>query len=316
MAAVASLKLYMISITTLTASSTTELIFCAFTYHFTGKERDSESGLDYFGARYYGSNMGRFMSPDWSSNPISIPFARIDNPQTLNLYGYVGNNPLRYFDPYGHESSVVCTPCSAIVNFFKRLFSGGGGSGGSGSAPSPAPAPPADPHFMVTSRIHYAPDYYSLSGQAGYAGATLSWIPKTNHFIFLPQVSSEGLSLMGTAGWSLSRRPESYGGENAENYLTGKSLGGCAGYFIAGCGGYSPGGGGFAGEIGGGFGVKGGSGAFGYAFDLNNSWDSVVGGMWDAMPVEDPMAAMPSNGAVGIGSGLIYNPCMDAMDCH
>jgi hypothetical protein len=62
---------------------------------------------------------------------------------------------------------------------------------------------------------------------------------------------------MGTAGWSLSRRPESYEGENAENYLTGKSLGGCAGYFIAVCGGYSPGGGGFAGEIGGGFGVKG-----------------------------------------------------------
>jgi RHS repeat-associated protein len=33
-------------------------------YKFTGKERDSESGLDYFGARYYGSNMGRWMSPD------------------------------------------------------------------------------------------------------------------------------------------------------------------------------------------------------------------------------------------------------------
>ena len=34
--------------------------------HFTGKERDSESGNDYFGARYYASTMGRFMSPDWS----------------------------------------------------------------------------------------------------------------------------------------------------------------------------------------------------------------------------------------------------------
>jgi len=32
--------------------------------HFTGKERDSESGNDYFGARYYSSAMGRFMSPD------------------------------------------------------------------------------------------------------------------------------------------------------------------------------------------------------------------------------------------------------------
>jgi RHS repeat-associated protein len=35
-------------------------------YKFTGKERDTETGLDNFGARYYGSNMGRFMTPDWS----------------------------------------------------------------------------------------------------------------------------------------------------------------------------------------------------------------------------------------------------------
>ncbi|MHB8889968.1 MAG: RHS repeat-associated core domain-containing protein [Acidobacteriaceae bacterium] len=34
-------------------------------FRFTGKERDAESGLDYFGARYYSSAMGRFMSPDW-----------------------------------------------------------------------------------------------------------------------------------------------------------------------------------------------------------------------------------------------------------
>ena len=39
-------------------------------YKVTGKERDSESGLDYFGGSYYGSNMGRFMSQDWSEDPI------------------------------------------------------------------------------------------------------------------------------------------------------------------------------------------------------------------------------------------------------
>ena len=41
--------------------------------HFTGKERDSESSLDYFGARHYASSMGRFMTPDWSSDPSSVP---------------------------------------------------------------------------------------------------------------------------------------------------------------------------------------------------------------------------------------------------
>ena len=39
---------------------------------FTGKERDTESGNDYFGARYYSSSMGRFMSPDWSMQRIQF----------------------------------------------------------------------------------------------------------------------------------------------------------------------------------------------------------------------------------------------------
>src|SRR5208283_4124606 len=68
----------------------------------TGKERDQESGNDYFGARYYASTMGRFMSPDWSAKYEPVPYAKLDNPQTLNLYAYVGNNPLNRTDPTGH----------------------------------------------------------------------------------------------------------------------------------------------------------------------------------------------------------------------
>jgi RHS repeat-associated protein len=74
----------------------------AMHYKFTGKEKDSESGLDYFGARYYASNMGRWMSPDWSASPEAVPYADLANPQSLNLYGYVGNNPLSKADPDGH----------------------------------------------------------------------------------------------------------------------------------------------------------------------------------------------------------------------
>jgi RHS repeat-associated protein len=71
--------------------------------HFTGKERDTESGNDYFGARYYSSTMGRFLSPDWSAKAEPVPYAKLDAPQTLNLYAYVGNNPMTRFDADGHK---------------------------------------------------------------------------------------------------------------------------------------------------------------------------------------------------------------------
>jgi RHS repeat-associated protein len=70
----------------------------------TGKERDTESGNDYFGARYYASTMGRFLSPDWSAKLEPVPYAKLDNPQSLNLYSYVLNNPLSAADPDGHET--------------------------------------------------------------------------------------------------------------------------------------------------------------------------------------------------------------------
>jgi len=73
---------------------------------YTGKERDSESGDDYFGARYYNSNMGRFLSPDFNAadgDLDPIPYANLYNPQSLNLYSYVQNNPLSHRDPDGHK---------------------------------------------------------------------------------------------------------------------------------------------------------------------------------------------------------------------
>jgi transposase len=51
----------------------------------TGKERDAESGNDYFEARDCSRAMGRFMSPDWNAKVAPVPYAKLDNPQTLNL---------------------------------------------------------------------------------------------------------------------------------------------------------------------------------------------------------------------------------------
>ena len=63
---------------------------------FTGKERDVETGLDYFGARYFSGAQGRFTSPD---QPL-VAHNRSD-PQSWNLYTYGLNNPLRFTDPTG-----------------------------------------------------------------------------------------------------------------------------------------------------------------------------------------------------------------------
>lgn len=83
-------------------------------HHFTGKERDAETGNDYFEARYYASSAGRFMSPD----PLMASARQVD-PQTWNRYMYVRNNPLRMIDPTGmaEETAGQCAndkKCVAI----------------------------------------------------------------------------------------------------------------------------------------------------------------------------------------------------------
>src|SRR5579864_1498051 len=94
-------------------------------FKFTGKERDSETGLDNFGARYNSSQFGRFMSPD-------DPFVGWDqyDPQSLNAYAYVRNNPLNMVDDDGHQAlpGGSCTSLWCLLsNVFHAIFGGGGG---------------------------------------------------------------------------------------------------------------------------------------------------------------------------------------------
>ncbi|MDQ3802272.1 MAG: hypothetical protein M3416_00215, partial [Acidobacteriota bacterium] len=85
---------------------------------WVGKERDTETGLNYFLARYHSSAQGRFTSPDeFQGGPDEVsvlgsgheenqalPYADITEPQSLNKYQYCLNNPLRYVDPDGHKA--------------------------------------------------------------------------------------------------------------------------------------------------------------------------------------------------------------------
>jgi RHS repeat-associated protein len=95
---------------------------CTQNFKFESKERDTETGNDDFGARYYTSRLGRWLSADWSSVPEPVPYANLTNPQTLNLYAMASDNPATFADLDGHElCGEACQGASA-----------GGGGGWSG----------------------------------------------------------------------------------------------------------------------------------------------------------------------------------------
>ncbi|MCX6544157.1 MAG: RHS repeat-associated core domain-containing protein [Acidobacteria bacterium] len=78
---------------------------------FTGHERDAETGLDYFGARYYRASVGRFSTVD---PELSVKEAVVD-PQRWNRYAYVTNNPLKYTDPDGKNPLLITGSIGAAV---------------------------------------------------------------------------------------------------------------------------------------------------------------------------------------------------------
>jgi RHS repeat-associated protein len=78
---------------------------------FVGKEKDVETGLSYFGARYMDVEIGRFLAPDpvraVNAGTGGINTALLGNPQRLNPYTYSLNNPYKYVDPDGRDIAVV-----------------------------------------------------------------------------------------------------------------------------------------------------------------------------------------------------------------
>lgn len=85
---------------------------------FTGKERDSETGLDYFGARYFSGAQGRFTSPD----KLNVTDDRLMVPGALNKYTYAANNPLRFKDPDGRDVVALLEPPHGVRLGYFALF--------------------------------------------------------------------------------------------------------------------------------------------------------------------------------------------------
>ena len=80
---------------------------------FTEKERDNETGLDYFGARYYASTQGRFTGVD--PGPFTVA-----DPQSWNRYLYVQNNPLKFIDPTGRNLELSGDKAQELIDYLKK----------------------------------------------------------------------------------------------------------------------------------------------------------------------------------------------------
>jgi len=125
--------------------------------------------------------MGRFLSPDWAAKAMPVPYAVMGDPQSLNLYAYVRNNPLSRTDATGHcgegPNGWICdtfsrTPCwcsgpqQSGFQGFGGGSTGGGGAGFGGAGAGGSWGPEATPQ---TSTASSTPSRVRIPGYGGTA---------------------------------------------------------------------------------------------------------------------------------------------------
>lgn len=105
-------------------------------YKYTGKELDKESGLMYYGARYYEPVVGRFASVDPLYVELDVEKDRfnrfVQNPQEANIYAYTLNNPVKYIDPNGKNlEKAIIKILGPVAKVITNVFKGPGAISGS-----------------------------------------------------------------------------------------------------------------------------------------------------------------------------------------
>ena len=131
---------------------------------FTGKERDAETGLDYFGARYFSGAQGRFTSADDPFNDQDT-----SDPQSWNLYGYVRNNPLTSIDPTGmfeEKPPDPWAPGGALFDHAREIHSTPGFCVTTPPAPARRPVAAASDAFLGSLKLPSSPFPRSTMGPA------------------------------------------------------------------------------------------------------------------------------------------------------
>lgn len=143
---------------------------CGSTQVFTTYERDPESNNDYAMARYFSSRLGRFMSPD----PTGIFLGNLNDPQSLNLYSYVGNNPSSLTDPSGLGIGIsVCVgDCGDDGGDGGFGFGFGFGGGGGGGDWSWGAGPSGPSYFPANVGTNPNPPNGTLASDDPFSGET------------------------------------------------------------------------------------------------------------------------------------------------
>ncbi|ABA87391.2 RHS repeat protein [Syntrophotalea carbinolica DSM 2380] len=146
---------------------------------FVGKEKDEETGLNYFGARYLSAQTGRFLAPD----PVravdivrgEINASLLTEPQRLSTYTYSINNPYRFVDSRGLQVSAILdtktntltiTDSDKEVTISVSAFTGGHlDKNGNIVKPGVAPQTPASPGtYFITDNPNYRPNHPNWYG--------------------------------------------------------------------------------------------------------------------------------------------------------
>jgi len=149
---------------------------CPQNYKFEGEERDTETQNDDFGARYYSWRFGRWLSSDWSAVPVAVPYANLSNPQTLNLYSMVSDDPESFADLDGHASGGSTTSASCgnagPANAWGCVSDVGGGRLAAGRAEgmdddAPSRAEQIDPDSVMEARADQWMAWAIATGHAG-----------------------------------------------------------------------------------------------------------------------------------------------------
>jgi RHS repeat-associated protein len=193
---------------------------CDSAYKFTGKERDSESGLDNFGARHDSSSLGRFMQPDPS--PMGVATA---DPQSWNLYSYVRNRPTRFVDAGGNWATDVhaqivtfslqeYVSAGELQHFIDRQYVMDADQSPDHQYMHAMRAPDQSPEDASNATWKFVADSISgasatLSSNGGFTSISLAWLGDAIHTVedyTSPMHTSNGMPLPWNGGfWPLKK---------------------------------------------------------------------------------------------------------------